>query len=56
MYSVSAQGIVGHVINARYYYFISQLDKERSPLLQDLMAFLHELMKDYKNEIKGEAI
>ncbi|KAL8602928.1 hypothetical protein ACOMHN_057238 [Nucella lapillus] len=29
-----------------------ELDKERSPLLKDLMAFLRELMKDYKNEIK----
>jgi hypothetical protein len=31
-----------------------QLDKERSPFVKDLMAFLRELMKDYKNEIKGQ--
>ncbi|XP_025088497.1 condensin-2 complex subunit D3-like [Pomacea canaliculata] len=28
------------------------LEKDRSPLLKDLMSFLRELMKDYKNEIK----
>ena len=30
------------------------MEKERSPLLEDLMVYLRELMKDYKNEVKGE--
>ena len=34
--------------------FIIQMEKERSPLLSELMMYLRELMKDYKNEVKGE--
>ena len=29
-----------------------KLEKLRSPLLDDLMTYLREVMKDYKNEVK----
>ena len=31
----------------------NMLEKQRSPLLKELLMYLQELMKDYKNEVKG---
>ena len=36
--------------------FILQLEKQHSAVLKDLMVFLRELLKDYKNEVQGENI
>ena len=30
-----------------------QMEKQRSPLLKELLTYLRELMKDYKTEVKG---
>ena len=34
----------------------NMLEKQRSPLLKELLMYLQELMKDYKNEVKGIAL
>ena len=34
----------------------NMLEKQRSPLLKELLMYLQELMKDYKNEVKGLTI
>ncbi|GFO01088.1 condensin-2 complex subunit d3-like [Plakobranchus ocellatus] len=41
------ENIVPVVISLKH-----MLEKARSPLLKDLMGYLRELMKDYKNEVK----
>ncbi|XP_012944788.1 condensin-2 complex subunit D3 [Aplysia californica] len=41
------ENIVPVVISLKH-----MLEKKRSPLLKDLMRYLRELMKDYKNEVK----
>ena len=33
-----------------------QLEKEKSPLLRDLMAYLKEVMKDYRTEVQGKSV
>ena len=33
--------------------FVLQLEKQRSPLLKDLMLCLKEIMKDYRTEVQG---
>ena len=37
----------------RHYVIYFQLEKQRSPLLKDLMLCLKEIMKDYRSEVQG---
>ena len=36
------------------WFYILQLEQKRSPLLRNVMQFLQELMKDYRNDVQGE--
>ncbi len=42
------ENVVPIVVSAKHL-----LEKERSPLLKDLLGYLKELMQDYKNEVSG---
>lgn len=42
------ENIIPIVIAAKHLF-----EKERSPLLKDLLLYLKELMQDYRNEIDG---
>ena len=42
------ENIVPVVVSAKHLF-----EKERSPLLKNLLQYLKELMQDYKNEVAG---
>ena len=43
------ENIIPIVVSAKHLF-----EKERSPLLKDLLLYLKELMQDYRNEISGK--
>ena len=43
------ENIIPIVVSAKHLF-----EKERSPLLRDLLLYIKELMQDYRNEITGK--